>query len=108
MSYIFGAGTGIKTPEEAARRRKVAEAIAANMLSRPPQNIGEGLSAIGQALAARGLSRQAARAESEGRAAWQSKYGNLLPELMGGGGAADPVPTAPGGIVPPLPDQHPE
>jgi hypothetical protein len=111
MGYVFGGQTGL-TPEQAKRRRAIAEAIVAHGLSRAPQNIGEGLSAIGQALAARGLGRQADRAEREGRAAYQKNYGDLLPSLFGDdGGAADPVPTAPGGEVPPQPDlsqAHPE
>jgi hypothetical protein len=50
--------------------------------------------------------------ESEGRAAYQSKYGDLVKSLIsGGGGTAPEVPTAPGGEVPPQPDlsqAHPE
>ena len=48
---------------------------------------------------------RADRIESEGRAAYQKNYGDLLPSLFGDdGGAADPVPTAPGGEIPQPPD----
>jgi hypothetical protein len=108
--FIWGGSTGIRTPQEAAHLRAIAEALASR--GRTPHTIGEGLSAIGDAIASRRYRMRADRAETEGRAAYQSKYGDLLPSLFGGdGGAADPVPTAPGGEVPPAPDlsqAHPE
>ena len=108
--FIFGGNTGIKTPEEAAHLRAVAEALASQ--GRTPHTIGEGLSAIGDAIASRRYRMRGERMESEGRAAYQEKYGDLLKSLFSGGGAAAaPVPTAPGGEVPPAPDlsqAHPE
>src|SRR6185436_12044605 len=110
MPYIFGGNTGIKTPQEAAHLRAVAEALASQ--GRTPHTIGEGLSAIGDAIASRRYRMRGERMESEGRAAYQSKYGDLVKSLISGGGAAAaPVPTAPGGEVPPAPDlsqAHPE
>jgi hypothetical protein len=110
MSFIFGGNTGIRTPQEAKRLRDIAEALAAH--PRAPHTIGEGLSAIGDAIAQRRTSLRADRMESEGRAAYEAKYGDLLKSLIsGGGGTAPEVPTAPGGEVPPQPDlsqAHPE
>jgi len=103
--FIFGGNTGIKTPQEAAHLRAVAEALASQ--GRTPHTIGEGLSAIGDAIASRRYRMRGDRMESEGRAAYQAKYGDLLKTLLsGGGGTAAPVPTAdaPGGEVPPQPD----
>jgi hypothetical protein len=103
MPYIWGGQTGIRTPQEAARLRAIADALAAH--PRAPHTIGEGLSAIGDAIAQRRASTRADRIESEGRAAYEAKYGDLLKSLFsGGGGAAPDVPTAPGGEVPPQPD----
>jgi hypothetical protein len=110
MSYIYGGNTGISSPQEAKRLRDIAEALAG--VRRQPHTIGEGLSAIGDAIAQRRAATRADRMESEGRAAYESKYGDLFKNIFsGGGGAADPVPTAPGGEIPPLPDlsqAHPE
>lgn len=103
MPYIFGGSTGIRTPQEAAHLRAIAEALAGQR--RAPHTIGEGLSAIGDAIASRRYRMRGDRMESEGRANWQKNYGDLLPSLFGGdGGAVDPVPTAPGGEVPQPPD----
>jgi hypothetical protein len=99
--YIFGAGTNIRTPQEAAHLRAVAEALASQ--GRTPHTIGEGLSAIGDAIASRRYRMRGDRMESEGRAAYQSKYGDLVKSLISGNGAAvAPVPTAdaPGGEPP--------
>ena len=46
MSFIFGGNTG-NTPEDAARKRDLANALAARAL-RQPKDIGSGLNAIGQ------------------------------------------------------------
>jgi len=92
--YIFGAGTNIRTPQEAAHLRAVAEALASQ--GHTPHTIGEGLSAIGDAIASRRYRMRGDRMESEGRAAYQSKYGDLVKTLLsGGGGTAAPVPPQP-------------
>jgi spore germination cell wall hydrolase CwlJ-like protein len=94
MAYIFGGNTGIRTPQEAARLRAVAEAMASR--GRAPSNIGEGLAAIGDAIASRRYRMRADRMESEGRASYQSKYGDLLKSYFTPGGA-----NAPSGSVQP-------
>jgi hypothetical protein len=108
--FIYGGSTGIRTPQEAAHLRAVAEALASQ--GRTPHTIGEGLSTIGDAIASRRYRMRGERMESEGRAAYDAKYGDLVKSLISGGGAAAaPVPTAPGGEVPPAPDlsqAHPE
>ena len=74
MSYIFGGNTGIRTPQEAARLRAIAEALSGQR--RAPHTIGEGLTAIGDAIAERRAVSRADRIESEGRANWQKNYAN--------------------------------
>jgi hypothetical protein len=61
--YIFGGDTGISY-EQLQRRRKIADALAKQSTSRVPQNVGEGLNAIGQALMARHMDKKLASQES--------------------------------------------
>lgn len=66
MSFIFGGNTG-ETPQSIARKRAVAQAMQARSLSRMPQNVGEGINSVGQALAAKIIERRASEAEAKGR-----------------------------------------
>lgn len=101
--FIWGGSTGIRTPQEAKHLRDIAEAMA--LRGRAPQNIGEGLSAIGDAIASRRYRMRADRMEREGRAAYESKHGDVLKSYFTPDrGAAPAVPEAPGGVVPPQPD----
>lgn len=101
MGYIFGGNSGVSSPEEAARRRQIAEALATRALSSAPRNIGEGLSAIGMALAARGQGRRADAAEKAGREGWNSKYGDLVASMLGGGQQQAAMPQPSPGPTPP-------
>ena len=51
---------------------------------RTPQNIGEGLSSLGQAIAYRRLMKQADAGDAAGRAAYDEKRPSVLGSLMGG------------------------
>lgn len=91
MAFIFGGSTGL-SPEQVAQQRKIAEALAARTLGAAPQNVGEGLSAIGQALAARAMLGRVNKAEESGRASASSAFSDYL---SGGGtsaAAASPTP----------------
>ncbi|MBZ9926777.1 phage tail tip lysozyme [Mesorhizobium sp. BR1-1-4] len=85
-SFIFGGDTGVKTPEELARLRAIADA-----LSRPaaPRNVGEGLKAIGEALGYRMANSRANKAETD----WRKGGDSVFSALFGSG--ADPSTTAP-------------
>jgi GH24 family phage-related lysozyme (muramidase) len=77
MSFIFGGDTGI-TWEQAQAKRKLAEELArANMST--PRNVGEGLNALGRALAYRGITKRAGEAENrlrgDANAAFDSIFG---------------------------------
>ncbi|MBX4901662.1 hypothetical protein HJA83_09980 [Rhizobium bangladeshense] len=87
--YLFGGNTG-ETAESLARKRAVAEALLANANSRVPQSIGEGISAIGQALSGRlGLNALQKRQEA-GSAALDAK----IKSYWGGGDSSLPAPGA--------------
>ncbi|MBO9432577.1 D-alanyl-D-alanine carboxypeptidase family protein [Ruegeria sp. R13_0] len=64
--YIFGGDTGI-THKQLQTKRQIAQMMAANLGQRAPQNIGEGLHAIGNALAVRKLNKQIERGEAQGQ-----------------------------------------
>ncbi|NZD62894.1 hypothetical protein HX900_17460 [Rhizobium sp. WYCCWR 11290] len=80
--YLFGGTTG-ETAESLARKRAVAEALLANANSRVPQNIGEGISAIGQALSGRLGLNALQKKQDAGSAALDAKIKGYW-----GGGAA--------------------
>lgn len=65
--FIYGGNTGISY-EEMQRQRELAQALAGRVGSAAPSNIGEGLSAIGAALASRKYRKRATEAEAAGRA----------------------------------------
>lgn len=75
MGYIFGAGTDAKSPEDLKRRREIAQALMMRTMARPPRNVGEGLSAVGAALAARGMNQRADEAEKAGNESFQTALG---------------------------------
>ena len=68
---------GTYTPETLARRRKLAEVYAQRAIGRPAQNVGEGLAAIGAALAARGINNEADKQEAAGREGAQRMFDAL-------------------------------
>ena len=76
VSFIFGGENMPKTPQELARLRQMAEALSPSR--RVPQNVGEGLSAIGQAIASRIIAGRADRAERAGVDAANSAFAGLF------------------------------
>jgi hypothetical protein len=87
-SYIFNGNTD--TPESVARRRQVADALAARIFGQAPQNLGSGIAAIGQALIARQMGQEADASEAAGR---QNANAAFAP-ILGGGPAPTPVASA--------------
>lgn len=77
--YIFGGDTGWDY-ETVQKKRELANTIRAG-LSRAPRNVGEGLTALGNALAVRGIEKRADKAERTGR----EKASELFSSLIGGG-----------------------
>jgi hypothetical protein len=76
QSFLFGGQTG-KTPEQVAKQRELAQ-LMASQASRGPKNVGEGLTAVGQALAYRMNTDAANKGENEGRAAFAPMYDALF------------------------------
>ena len=92
--FIFGGNTGVSSPEELARLRAISMA-----LSQPaaPKNVGEGLSALGQALGYRLMQSKMGKMQAEGNASAsdaisQALNGGTFPSAPGGG--ASPVASA--------------
>ncbi len=77
VGYLFDPQKG-ETPTSLARRRKLAEAMLAQSLSRTPKNIPEGLLAIGDALVARVEGNRADKAEREGLEGFAGKWGDVF------------------------------
>jgi len=84
-SFIFGGDTNISY-EDLQRRRKIAEAIAGRSLS-APQNVGEGLAAVGNALAYRFENSRLNKAEASGKEKASSLFGSIMGGMGGGAGA---------------------
>jgi hypothetical protein len=73
---IYGGNTGM-TYEDIQRKKKIAaELLQANQNT--PRNVGEGLSAIGRALAARGIERRMEKADKANRDAFNTQYGDVF------------------------------
>lgn len=92
-SYIFDGSqqtgaTGISY-EEMKRRREMAQQLSGSIGT--PRNVGEGLTAIGKALAARGMAKQAEREEQRMR-----EEANQLWSNVSGGGDLDALTAAAG------------
>jgi hypothetical protein len=85
-SFIFNGNTD--TPESVARRRQVADALAARIFGQAPQNLGSGIAAIGQALIARQMGQEADASEAAGRQGANAAFAPIL------GGGASPTPAA--------------
>lgn len=84
-TFIFGAEGLPKTPQEAARLRAIAQAMAPQGA---PKNVGEGLTALGNAIAYRMMMNKAAKGEAMG----QNAANNAFSALMGGlGGGETPA-----------------
>lgn len=102
MAFIFGGNTG-NTYEGLQRQRKIAESLLAQN-SNTPRNVGEGLAAIGNALAYRAIEKRAAKTEEKLRGefdtAFSSVFGGGSP-AMGAGGDYTPSGTWTPGAPPP-------
>jgi len=110
VGYIFGGDTQ-ETPESLKRKREIAAAMLAR--SSAPQNVGEGLNAIGNAIVYRGMMGDVAKGETAGRKSADEAFAPIA-ALLGGGspspstipmsgaaaeiGAGAPTPVKPGGV----------
>lgn len=90
MAFIFGGNTG-NTYEGLQRQRKIAESLLAQS-SGTPRNVGEGLTAIGNALAYRAIEKRAAKTEEKLRGEFDTAFSGVF---GGGGQAQQPAYSAP-------------
>lgn len=86
LSFAFDAEN--ETPESAARRRALAEAIMGRTMS--PQNVGEGFGAIASGIVANVNNSRAQEAETAGRAGANDAFSRLVSGITGGSPAYTP------------------
>lgn len=88
--FIFGKGQAASTPEELKRRRSTLEALMARGYG-SPHNVGEGLTAIAQALSNRFAYNSLANEEAASTAAGAANMAKITGALGGafGGGGGD-------------------
>lgn len=103
MSFFWGETPSL-TPSGARRKRDMANAFVANIGS--PRNVGEGLTAIGSALASRGLNRQAEKAEKAGRERSEALFRSLITGEPLPPRSSDTGPMTVNGIPPRTPEQE--
>jgi hypothetical protein len=77
LSFAIDTAAG-ETPESVAKKREVAALMAARTFSKAPQNVGEGLNAIGQALIARTMMDNADAAQKAGLAGGADLYRSVF------------------------------
>ena len=88
VGFLFGGDTQ-ETAESLKRKRAIAEALMENAVNDVPQNIGEGLSVVGQALAGRILTNRLEKKEKEGRAAATGLFNKAIAGFGGGDAATE-------------------
>ena len=93
QSYIFGGNTGLSYDQIQKQRDIANELLRANMST--PQNVGEGLSAIGRALAAKAIDKRTSRADEANRQASQARRADAFGMIFGGGSGGSGAPFSP-------------
>lgn len=83
MAFIFGGNSGMSY-EQLQRQREVAAALAARGPG-APRNIGEGLAAVGNALAVRGMTKRADAEEARMRGELDNTWAKAVGANPGGG-----------------------
>ena len=97
LSFAIDTAAG-ETPESVAKKREIAGLMAARTFSKAPQNVGEGLNAIGQALIARTMMDNADAAQKAGLAGGADLYRSAF----GAPAAPSSVATPPAAATPPM------
>lgn len=73
--FVWGSNGAMLTPDQVAQQRQIAQAMIANAAA--PQNVGEGLSAIGKALIARSMMDDANSAQATGQQSAAAAFSGL-------------------------------
>lgn len=74
---IFGGNTGMSY-DDVQRKRKIAQQLMAQQSA--PRNVGEGLHAIGRAIAGRAIEKRADRSEKKMRDQFNERFGQVAPQ----------------------------
>ena len=91
---IFGGNTGV-TYEQLQKRRELANALIEQNMAGTPRNVGEGLAAIGRAIAARAIDKRADKRDSELKSEFDAKWGSIFGAPSGGYSAPSYSPAPP-------------
>ncbi len=92
--FIFGGDATAKTPQELARQREIIHALMTSQ--RAPRNVGEGLSSLGNGIAAAILGSRADRGAAAGRESANEAFSPIAAALGGAAGDFPARPSAPG------------
>ncbi|WP_152044887.1 lysozyme family protein [Aureimonas psammosilenae] len=92
--YVFGGNTGLSYDELQARR-KVLSAMLAQQSSRTPQNLGEGIAALGQGIANGLEARYLRKQEEEMRGKQEGLWGDIGAAMRGSTSALSYDPAGP-------------
>lgn len=87
--FIFGGDTGIESPQELAKKRELVRALQTRAVSANPRTFGEGLTAIGQAIAGRMSDKSIGKREEVERERVSGAFNDITAQLMGGGYGAN-------------------
>lgn len=96
-SFIFGGDGMPKTPQELEQMRAVARSLVRN---RRPQNVGDGIASIGDAIAYRMMTSRADKAEKSGIESANSAFSGLFDGMLNPAESAAPVDAAVPAAVP--------
>jgi hypothetical protein len=107
VGFLFGGETGVESPQELARKRAQIAAMQGQVAQANPRSFGEGLTAIGRALASRISDRQIGAREEAERERAGSAFSQIAGQLGGGyggtgGGYSRPSAPPVSAAVPPV------
>lgn len=91
--FIFGEGTSTPDAQSLQRRRQMVDQLLASSLPRAPQTFGEGLTAIGLALAGRMQDKRLREKEEAERQRVGGQFSQITGALLGGGQGAQSSPA---------------
>jgi hypothetical protein len=83
--FIFGEGTSTPDAQSLQKRRQVVDQLLASSMPRAPQTFGEGLTAIGMALAGRMQDKRLREKEDAERERVGGQFSQITGALLGGG-----------------------
>ncbi|MCP4410333.1 MAG: hypothetical protein GY807_21820, partial [Gammaproteobacteria bacterium] len=90
--FLFGGNTGLSY-DQLQRRKKIAESMLARSTARTPRNVGEGLTALGQALGGAIRLKRIENQEATARDKFGSEAASVIGDYMAGG--SSPTEAAP-------------